>query len=97
MFDDSMGFSTYNDFFKRRDIIKKKYKSAKREIKDIYKMYVYSQRHLSRRKVDLIWEYLNEPDTSVDCPTKEQLEMYFVQALEKKDEDYKLEGEDFEY
>lgn len=97
MFDESMGFSTYNDFFKRRDDIKKKYNLLKDEIKRIYKMYVYSQRDLSRQKVDIIWEFLNEPDTSSDCPTEEQLRQYFVKALEKDDSEYVIDGDKFEY
>lgn len=95
MFDESMGFLTYNDFFKRRKNIKNKYKQMKCEEQRIYKMYLYSQREMSTKKVDLIWEYLNEPDSSTLCPTKEQLMVYFVEALEPKptNKDY-LEEDD---
>lgn len=99
MFDNSIGFTTYNDFFKRRNDIKKQYRGMKDDTKAIYKMYLYSQRELSTNKVDLIWEFLNEPDTSCYCPTTEQLEQYFVESLEHDDkyDDYLTEDDNFEY
>lgn len=97
MFDDSMGFSTYNDFYKRRLAIKDKYTKLSCQGKQIYKMYLYSQREMSTQKVDLIWEYLNESDTSVYYPTDEKLKMYFVDALEKEDNEYIVEDDEFEY
>lgn len=96
MFSDSLGFTTYNDFFKRREIIKKKFKNMKDKERQIYRMYLYAQREMSTNKVDLIWEYLNEPDNSCYCPNEEQLEQYFnhdLEALEKS----RLEGDEFEY
>ena len=84
MFDDSMGFLTYNDFFKRRKQIKVKFHNLKPSDRRIYRMYLYSNREMSTTKVDLIWEYLNEADNSPLCPTIEQLSMYFVEALEPK-------------
>jgi len=97
MFDESMGFSTYNDFFKRRNNIKKQYMQMNCQEKRIYKMYLYSQRDMSTPKVDLIWEFLNESDTSIYCPSKEKLKMYFVDALEKDDSEYIVEDDEFEY
>lgn len=97
MFYESMGFSTYNDFYKRRIGIKKKYISLSCREKQIYKMYLYSQRDMSTTKVDLIWEYLNEADTSVYYPTEEKLKQYFVDALEKDDSEYVIDGDEFEY
>lgn len=97
MFDESMVFSTYNDFFKRHDIIKKKYAKLDCQQKKIYKMYLYSQREMSTQKVDLIWEYLNECDTSIYCPSEETLKMYFVDALEKDYSEYIVEDDEFEY
>ena len=96
MFDNSLGFSTYNDFFKRRISIKNAYRKLKDETKQIYKMYLYSQREMSTNKVDLIWEFLNEPDTSCYCPTKEQLEYYFNNELEQIELSH-LSGDEFEY
>lgn len=83
MFDESMGFSTYNDFFKRRCDIKKKYKVLKTNNKKIYRMYLYSKRELSTQKLDLMWEFLNEPDNSCLCPTEKQLRQYFDTKLER--------------
>lgn len=99
MFDDSLEFLTYNEFFKRRGMIKKKFRSMDSEKQRIYKMYVYSQREMSDKKVDLIWEYLNEPDSSVLCPTTPQLKQYFIESLEhnEKYDDYLSEDDEFEY
>lgn len=96
MFDDSLGFNTYNDFFKRRQNIKKKFKLMGDKERKIYRMYLYAQRDFSTNQVDLIWEYLNEPDSSIFCPTTEQLKQYFNHKLEEI-ELSRLEGDDFEY
>lgn len=96
MFDESLGFSTYNDFFKRRKEIKKKYKQMKSEQKKIYRMYLYAQRDMSTQKVDLIWEFLNEADSSCLCPTLEQLEQYFDNSLEQCELD-RLRSDEVEY
>lgn len=96
MFDGSVGFTTYNDFFKRRDIIKSKYGKLKSREKEIYRMYLYSQRELSVQKLDLIWEFLNEPDTSSDCPTLQQLEQYFSYELEEIEKS-RLAGDNIEH
>ena len=97
MFDETMEFSTYNDFFKRRDRIKHKYNSMNDTKKRIYKMYLYSQREMSTTKVDLIWEFLNEPDTSVYCPSFEKLRQHFVESLEPNLPEYITESDNFEY
>lgn len=100
MFDEIMNFSIYNDFFKRRNIIKKAYKKLSSEQKQIYRMYLYSQRELSTNKLDLIWEFLNEPDNSYYCPKEEDLARYFVKELEheiKYNDDYPMEDENNEY
>ena len=96
MFDNDLGFSTYNDFFKRREKIKKKFKSMGDKERKIYRMYLYAQREFSTNQVDLKWEYLNEPDNSIYCPTMEQLSQYFNHKLEEI-ELRRLEGDDFEY
>lgn len=99
MFDDDMEFSTYNDFFKRRESIKKMYMNMDKQAKAIYKLYLYAQREMSVSKVDLIWEYLNEPSNSLYCPSDEQLMVYFVEALEPKptNKEYLEEEKHFEY
>lgn len=99
MVNEIMIFSTYNDFFNRRQIIKREFKKLNNDNKRIYRMYLYAQRELSTNKLDLIWEYLNEPDNSVYCPTDEQLKQYFVQKLEHEivyNDDY-LGDDEFEY
>ena len=96
MVNDIMIFPTYNDFFKRREIIKNEFKKLSIDDKKVYRMYLYAQREMSTNKVDLIWEFLNEPDTSIYCPTEHQLKQYFVQNLEheiKYNDDYPLEDE----
>lgn len=99
MFDDDMEFSTYNDFFKRRKRIKEMYTNMDKQAKAIYKLYLYAQREMSVGKVDLIWEYLNEPSNSLYCPSDEQLMVYFVEALEPKptNKEYLEEEKHFEY
>ena len=96
MFDDSLSFSTYNDFFKRRDVIKKKFRCLKDKERITYRMYLYSQRDFSTRKLDLIWEFLNEPSSSSLCPKKEQLEYYFDNKLEQYEAN-RLRCDDIEY
>ena len=95
-----MIFSTYNDFFNRRDIIKKEFKKLNGDSRRIYRMYLYAQREFTTNKLDLIWEFLNEPDNSAYCPTEEQLRQYFVKSLEHEieyDPDYHDGGDEFEY
>ena len=97
---DIMIFSTYNDFFNRRAIIKREFKKLNNNDKRIYRMYLYAQREFTTNKLDLIWEFLNEPDNSVYCPTEKQLKQYFVESLEHEivyDPDYVFEGEANEY
>ena len=96
MFDGCIGFTTYNDFFKRREIIKKKYNAMKNNERQIYRMYLYSQRNLSTQKLDLIWEFLNEPENSYYCPSEAQLRQYFSHELEEI-ENSRLEGDDIEH
>lgn len=96
MFDESLGFSTYNDFFKRRESIKKKFKNMKDTERKIYRMYLYAQREFSTNQVDLIWEYLNEPDNSFYCPSIDQLSQYFNHKLEEIEKS-RLEGDEFGY
>lgn len=96
MLDESLSFSTYNDFFKRRDIIKKKFSCLKNQERITYKMYLYSQREFSTKKLDLIWEFLNEPSSSSLCPTIEQLQHYFDNKLEQYEVN-RLRCDDIEY
>ena len=74
---DNMTFSTFNDFYIRRKIIKSLFENLNQDGKDIYKMYVYSNRLLSTQKVDCMWEYLNEPSDSFYHKSEHQLHMYY--------------------
>lgn len=99
MINEIMIFPTYNDFFNRRNIIKREFKKLNTDDKRVYRMYLHAQRELSTAKVELIWEFLNEPDNSCYCPTEEQLKQYFVQKLEheiKYNDDYRFEDDDKE-
>lgn len=72
-----MRFETYNDFYIRRKIIRDLFDKSSNDEKEIYKYYLYSNRLLSTMKVDLIWEYLIEPDNSFAKSTEEDLARYY--------------------
>ena len=74
---ENMTFSTVNDFYVRRKIIKGLFQNLNQDMKEIYKMYVYSQRVLSTRKADCMWEYLNEPQDSGYYKYENDLRMYY--------------------
>lgn len=74
---ENMTFVTFNDFYERRKIIKSLFTMLNKDMKDIYKMYIYSNRILSDRKVDCIWEYLNEPQDSFCHKNEHNLRMYY--------------------
>ena len=74
---ENMTFSTFNDFYVRRKIIKGLFQNLNQDMKEIYKMYVYSQRVLSTRKADCMWEYLNEPQDSGYYKYENDLRMYY--------------------
>jgi len=97
---DIIMFSTYNDFFNRRNIIKREFNKLNSDSKRIYRMYLYAQREFTTNKLDLIWEFLNEPDNSIDCPSESDLKRYFVKALEhdiEYNQDYHDGGDYIEY
>lgn len=53
-------FVGYLAFYKKKDIIKKRYSNFSREDKWIYKWYIYSRRQLKEYTCDLIWRFLND-------------------------------------
>lgn len=69
-------FYNFEDFYKRKELIKFHYEQLSNKEKSIYKMYVYSNRLISDRKVDKIWEYLNEPFGSFYYVSGEMLGAY---------------------
>ena len=64
MIQDEMRFIGFKDFYKRSRKIKSMYDKLSLEEKWTYKYYVYSNALVSQNRVDLIWEYLNEPENS---------------------------------
>lgn len=76
MVNPSMTFFNFQDFYVNAKRIKSLYVNLSVEEKRIYKMYVYSNRLLSDKKVDKVWEYLNEPFGSVYYVSYEMLEEY---------------------
>lgn len=61
--DKDIQFYGFKDFFENRDYIKKRYDLLPIKEKRIYKMYVYSTCFETEFAKDLIWEYLNCPDS----------------------------------
>ena len=76
MVNPSMTFFNFQDFYIHAKRIKEMYACLSVEEKRIYKMYVYSNRLLSDKKVDKVWEYLNEPFGSVYYVSYEMLGEY---------------------
>lgn len=76
MVNPSMTFFNFQDFYVNAKRIKNLYVNLSVEEKRIYKMYVYSNRLLSDKKVDKVWEYLNEPFGSVYYVSYEMLGEY---------------------
>lgn len=76
MVNPSMTFFNFQDFYLNAKRIKSLYVNLSVEEKRIYKMYVYSNRLLSDKKVDKVWEYLNEPFGSVYYVSYEMLGEY---------------------
>ena len=72
----SMIFYNFNDFYRHCDYIKKQYVLLSTYDKIVYKMYVYSNRILSEKLANIIWEYLNEPFGSVYYVNKRMLKEY---------------------
>ena len=67
MIDDDMCFLTLKGFCRKAEYIKEKYHTLSLHDRWEYKYYVYSNYMLSRRTIDKIWEYLNEPEGSFYC------------------------------
>lgn len=76
MVNPSMIFFNFQDFYLNAKRIKSLYVNLSVEEKRIYKMYVYSNRLLSDKKVDKVWEFLNEPFGSVYYVSYEMLGEY---------------------
>lgn len=76
MVNPSMTFFNFQDFYIHAKRIKALYVNLTVDEKRVYKMYVYSNRLLNDKKVDKVWEYLNEPFGSVYYVSYEMLGEY---------------------
>lgn len=73
----TMCFETFNDFYERRILIKKRFKNASNDYKEVYKLYIFANRVLSMQKAELIWEYLIEPSDSEFSVKNKELERLY--------------------
>lgn len=74
--DESLRFYNFKEFYERKELIKARYEELSKRDKSIYKLYVYSNRLLTERKADKIWEYLNEPFGSFYYVSGDMLGVY---------------------
>lgn len=73
---ENMKFINFKDFYDRRFIIKNAFNLLSTRDKQIYKLYVYSNRLIKEDKLNKIWEYLNEPFGSVYYVPDDGLSVY---------------------
>lgn len=74
---DNMQFTTFNEFYDKRTLIKKNFENASDVYKEVYKMYVFSNRILTNSKAEIIWEFLIEPSDSDFNVKKRDLERLY--------------------
>lgn len=75
---DVMMFSSFDDFYIKKDVIKAMYSKIPRGDKMVYKYYLYSRRYIKERLCDIMWEFVNELDVESD-------EMkYYLSVMEKE-------------
>ena len=80
MIRDEMRFIGFKDFYKRSRKIKNMYERLSLEDKWTYKYYVYSNALISQNRLDLIWEYLNEPENSEYFVSRKKLGEQYLKA-----------------
>jgi hypothetical protein len=80
MIQDEMRFIGFKDFYKRSRKIKSMYDKLSLEEKWTYKYYVYSNALVSQNRLDLIWEYLNEPENSEYFVSRKKLGEQYLKA-----------------
>lgn len=73
---DDMRFYTFNEFYEQGVRIKNHFISLSVDDKLVYRMYVYSNRHIKDYLLDKIWEYLNEPFGSTYYVSYDMLGLY---------------------
>lgn len=62
MVKDNMCFSSFTEFYVKRNVIRLQYIKMSTDDKVTYKYYVYSRRTLKEKVCDMIWEYINVVD-----------------------------------
>ena len=80
MIKEELRFIGFKDFYKRSRIIKSKYRSLSLEEKWTYKYYLYSNSLISLTRLDLMWEYLNEPESSEYYVSRRKLGEEYLKA-----------------
>lgn len=73
---DDMRFYTFNEFYDQGVRIKNHFINLSVDDKLVYRMYVYSNRHIKDYLLDKIWEYLNEPFGSTYYVSYDMLGLY---------------------
>lgn len=73
---DDMRFYTFNEFYDQAVRIKNHFINLNVGDKLVYRMYVYSNRHIKDYLLDKIWEYLNEPFGSIYYVSYDTLGLY---------------------
>lgn len=73
---DDMRFYTFNEFYNQGVRIKNHFINLSVDDKLVYRMYVYSNRHIKDYLLDKIWEYLNEPFGSTYYVSYDMLGLY---------------------
>ena len=76
-----MSFSSFEDFYNRRDIIRNYFSTLSVCDKGTYKYYVYSRRYLKERLCDMMWMYIAGTEEDVS---------YCKESLEREHCRYKL-------
>lgn len=82
MIKEPMKFSSYNDFYERREKIRELYDKLCTTDKVIYKYYIYSRRYIAEKKCDAMWAYINN--------LEHEDMAYYLECLEKEYYRHKL-------
>ena len=80
MIKEELRFIGFKDFYKRSRIIRSTYMSLSLEEKWTYKYYLYSNSLISLTRLDLMWEYLNEPESSEYYVSRRKLGEEYLKA-----------------
>ena len=75
--DEYMQFTTYDDFYERKELIRKRFVGLTERDRAIYRLYVYSNRLLSDKLADIVWEFLQESKESPWNVPYERMEYYY--------------------